>query len=349
MTHYPKVTVGIPVLNEESHIEKVVNGFLKAGYPNLVEVLIADGGSTDNTRKIVNTLSEKDKRVKLVHNPDKFQSFALNKMIDQAEGDIFLRADGHCMYQDDYIEKSVEILLKTKARNAGGAQRYVAETPIQAGIAIAVKSFLGNGGAKYMDEKYEGYADTVFLGCFWTADLREIEGFSTKNRTNQDSELNLRLAEVFGKSIYVSPEIKSWYYPRECYVRLFTQYFRYGRGRFLTKLLHPNSSPIRGLIPFLFICFLIVYGTADIISGSNYYFPEFVALLMLIVLIESLRVVIKTNVRFKKEIWKSESEPPGIFSKWIHVMVSVVIMQIGHFSGFLYQLVKKITVRNENW
>ena len=345
----PSVTVGIPVLNEEDHIERVVTGFLETDYPNLVEILVADGGSTDKTREIVQELSSKDSRVKLVDNPEKFQSFALNKMIDQAEGEVFLRADGHCLYQEDYLKNNIEVFLETGAKNVGGAQRYVARNAVQAGTALAVKSFLGNGGAKYMDETYEGYADTVFLGCFWTKDLREIGGFNTKNITNQDSELNLRLIESFGESVYVSPKIKSWYYPRDSFFKLFKQYFRYGRGRFLTKVLHPKSSPIRGLTPFLFICGLFIYLIVDVVTSQNLYFPQIAIVLALILLGESLRVVLTNRKSFNKENWTGKSKSPGVLSLWWHTAFSVVVMQVGHFSGFLYQMTRKVILRVKGW
>lgn len=345
----PSVTVGIPVLNEEDHIERVVSGFLATNYPNLVEILIADGGSTDRTREVVKKLAVKDSRVKLIDNPDKFQSFALNRMIEKAEGDIFLRADGHCLYQEDYLEKNIEVFLNTGAKNVGGAQRYVAKNAIQAGTALAVKSFLGNGGAKYMDDTYEGFADTVFLGCFWTKDLRKIGGFNTKNITNQDSELNLRLSEIYGESIYVSPEIKSWYYPRSSFYKLFKQYFRYGRGRFLTKVLHPKSTPIRGLTPFLTIFLLIIYGLVDFFTVAPLYFLPVAIFLVLIVLGESLRAVFSEKQHFSEALWKGESNPPNIFSLWIHTAINIVIMQVAHFSGFLYQLLKKMVFRVDGW
>lgn len=345
----PDLTIGIPVLNEEEHIERVVKGFLQSSYPSIVEILIADGGSTDRTQEVVKELSESDSRVKLIHNPEKFQSFALNKMIEAAEGEIFLRADGHCIYDDKYIEKNVEALLQPSVKNAGGAQRYVAENSVQAGIALAVNSFLGNGGAKYMDENYEGFADTVFLGCFWTKDLRKLGGYNTRNITNQDSELNLRLAEHFGECIYVKPDIKSWYYPRETYLKLFRQYFRYGRGRFLTKAEHPKISPIRGLLPFLFICFLGVYAIFDLLSPHNYFFISFLTILIGILLGESIRTVIKTKQNFKDEIWQADSKPPGIISRWMNTVVSIVTMQFAHFSGFSYQLVKRVIFRIDGW
>jgi len=54
MISNPTVTIAIPAYNEAAHIESVITGFLNQQYPGLVEILIADGGSTDGTQDIVN-------------------------------------------------------------------------------------------------------------------------------------------------------------------------------------------------------------------------------------------------------------------------------------------------------
>lgn len=345
----PSVTIGIPVLNEEKHIDRVISKFLDTEYPNLIEILVADGGSSDRTREIVNELSNRDPRVRLIDNPEKFQSFGLNNMIDVAKGEIFLRADGHCFYNSDYVEKCVKVISRTGAKNVGGAQRYKATNYVQVGIALAVKSFLGNGGAKYMNENYEGYGDTVFLGCFWTADLKELGGFNTENITNQDSELNLRLIERFGKSVYISPEIKSWYFPRSSFRKLFKQYVRYGRGRFLTRILHPQQSPIRALIPFISIFSLISFVCIDFFTIQKLYSLEFVLIIAGITILESIRVTFVNRGRFEEEIWQGEKNSPDMFIRLISCIISLVIMQLGHFSGFLYQLGKGLFKGIKEW
>ncbi|HAW81900.1 MAG TPA: glycosyltransferase family 2 protein, partial [Balneola sp.] len=109
----PTVTIAIPVLNEEKYIEDVLNSFLNSTYSNIIEILIADGGSIDKTVSLVTEFSKKDSRIKLIDNPEKYQSYALNKMIDKAEGEIFLRADSHCRYASDYVEQCVNCITKT--------------------------------------------------------------------------------------------------------------------------------------------------------------------------------------------------------------------------------------------
>ena len=135
------VSIAIPAYNESAYVEQLIRGFLSTKYPNLIEIFVADGGSTDGTQDIVKKLSEEDSRVKLIHNPDKIQSAGLNLILKQCTGDIFLRADAHSDYAPDYIENCVEALLESKALNVGGAQRFVAKTPFQSGVTSSIQKY----------------------------------------------------------------------------------------------------------------------------------------------------------------------------------------------------------------
>lgn len=350
MSSLPSVTIGIPVLNEELHIEGVVNGFLDAEYSNLVEVLIADGGSTDKTREIVRTLSEKDARVKLIDNPEKYQSFALNNMIEMAMGEIFLRADGHAKYAADYLPQCVQNLVESGARNVGGAQRYLAENRVQAGMSVAMRSALGSGNAKYKRKDYKGYADTVFLGCFWTSDLKEIGGFNETNITSQDLELNLRLKRKFGdKSVFISPDIKCYYYPRDSYLKVLKQYFKHARGRFVTIQIHHSNDEFRGTFPSIFLVGLIIYVLIDLFSQMNLYALHLLAFLFLILVLESIRASLKTYSHFKEHVWTGSKKAPGRISNILSVIPALICMQIGHFTGFMYQFFRTGFGRKKIW
>lgn len=347
----PGVTIAIPVLNEEDHIERVISGFLKSEYPNIVEILVADGGSVDHTREIVKSISIKDNRVKLVDNPDKFQSYALNKMIEFAKGEIFLRADAHCDYAKDYIEKCVEYLGKNSVRNAGGAARFIATNVLQAGTALSVLSFLGNGGAKHYDPNYEGYADTVPMGCFYTNDLKRIGGFAESNHTNEDAEINYRIRKVTGGKIFVSKNIGLRYYPRKNFKRLFKQYFWYGRGRYLTSTFHKGKIPFRSKAPFLIISSLLLYFLIDqFFFDSRLVSWYILGFILFIVFLESIRVTIKKRDYFKKEIWYGAKEKiPNLFSVSMYVLFSLLTMHFAHFGGYSFQILKAKLFRKKGW
>jgi|AntRauTorckE6833_2_1112554.scaffolds.fasta_scaffold01820_5 glycosyltransferase involved in cell wall biosynthesis len=347
----PAVTVGIPTLNEEDYIDQVISNFLNSGYSNLKEILVADGGSNDKTVDIVKKWSEKDPRVRLLYNEDKFQSFALNLMINEAKGEVFIRADAHCDYGDDYVQNCVKHLQKKGIKNAGGAARFLAHNFVQAGTAIAIQSVIGNGGAKHYSATYEGYVDTVPMGCFWLKDLKQLNGFTESNHTNEDAEINYRIQKELNGKIYISPDIKLWYYPRKSFVSLFKQYFRYGRGRFLTGLMHEGKIPFRSKAPFIFVGMMLLFLFIDQLFlsrhlGSHYIFGA----AMFMLFFESVRLSFKEKINLKEEIWQNKTKsPPSAFIVSLSCFLVLITMYISHFSGYGYQLVKIKLFGKEGW
>lgn len=358
---YPSVTIAIPVLNEAENIEQVVRGFSMTKYPNLVEIFIADGGSKDETQNIVNTLSQLDPRVKLLYNPLRIQGAGLNLILQKCTGDIFLRADAHAEYASDYIERCVEALLASATLNVGGAQRFVASTPFQAGVALASRSWLGNGGAKYRDPNYDGYGDTVYLGCFWRKNLLDVSGYRVEVTHGEDNELNYRLCDAFDtlqvtnqsaqpnqklsggdcRAIYISSKIKVWYYPRKTWKSLWNQYFKYGESRYQTAKLHPTRSQLRGKLPLLFASFLIAMLLIDELSPEiNLYIKEFVLVGLLVVFLESLVVCLRFHRNFTSEFWRgSEIEVPSLLTRCLFCTVAILTMPIAYASGYFYKLI----------
>ncbi|MBD2363120.1 glycosyltransferase family 2 protein [Anabaena minutissima FACHB-250] len=346
----PTISLAIPSYNEAGNIEYIITEFLTTKYPKLIEVIVADGGSTDRTQDIVKELSLKDSRVKLLHNPLKIQSAGLNLILQECTGDIFLRADAHSDYAPDYIERCVEALLESKALNVGGAQRFVAKTPFQAGVALASKSFLGSGGAKYRNPNYNGYADTVYLGCFWTKELRDASGFDISQITNQDAELNQKLLNKNPQAIYISSDIRVWYYPRKTWKSIFIQYFKYGRGRYLTSIKHTKQLQLRGKLPFLFISATLLLSLTDFIVPHLSLHTEALILSgLLFTFGESLRTTLKFSKSFTTELWRGSEELPSYFSLWFFCGVILLTMPIAHFSGYGYQLFRCRFLKITGW
>jgi glycosyltransferase involved in cell wall biosynthesis len=351
VVYSPSVSLAIPVYNEADCIEKVVRSFLQTCYLNLIEVIIADGGSTDGTQNIIQRLSTEDSRVRLLHNSQKIQSAGLNLILEHCTGDIFLRADAHSDYAFDYIERCVEALLTSKAHNVGGAQRFVAKTPFQAGAALAARSLLGNGGAKYRNPDYSGYADTVYLGCFWKNDLIALDAYHNHNITNEDAELNQQLKKIHKNAIYIDSKIRVWYYPRSTCKSLFLQYFKYGRGRYLTSVKHSQDIQLRGKLPFL-IFFVIFILSCIAIFVESFRLPveEIISFGLIISIGESLRTTWKFNRSFREEIWRGRKKDiPSFASRWILCTIVLQTMPLAHFSGYAYQLFRHKILRLTGW
>lgn len=368
-SQHPSVSVVIPAFNEEHHIRNVVAGFINTRYPNLLEVIVVDGKSTDSTRAIVSEMAKLEPRIRIIDNPKRYQSWALNLALAAARGDIFLRADAHCIYADDYIEQCVEALLTSGALNVGGAQRFVAASLFQLAVAVAVRGALGSGGARYRSHEFSGHADTVFLGCFWRTALAEAGGydgsaitnedyavnlrlrgkaFSEANVTNQDAELNKRLLERSTRAIYISSKIRVWYFPRETLRRLAVQYFKYGRGRCITSCKHRQLF-CRGAVPALGVICIVMIGLLSLLLSSWLLLMIYVAVGIALIGGQAGLLLIRNRNAIRREIWRGQSSAPSLSMVFGCVCLALVTMPILHGSGFLYQLVKMGRSRRIAW
>ena len=245
----PFVTVAIPCLDEARFIGPCLRSVLGQDYPGaLLEILVADGGSTDGTLAVVASLAAEDPRVVLLANPDRLQAPGMNAILRRARGDVIVRMDVHCEYAGDYVRRCVEVLERTGADNVGGAQRARAASPFQRALCSALESPLGVGGASYRSPRNEGFVDTVFLGAFRRRVFEQVGLYDPGAITNEDAELNQRLRAAGGR-IYLSREIVVSYVPRDSFHALARQYFRYGRGRARTVLKHGVRGSVRGMLP----------------------------------------------------------------------------------------------------
>ena len=251
MTMQPRVTIAMPAYNEEKFIEACIASVQAQDYPaGLIEILVADGRSTDRTREILAKLAESDPRIRVIDNPARLQAAALGLMVKQATGDVVVRMDVHCEYAPDYVRKCVEVLERTGADNVGGAQRAKAKSFFQKALCAALDSPLGTGGVKYRSPDAEGFVDTVFLGAFRRKIFETVGLWDPGAITNEDAELNQRILESGGQ-IYLSREIVVHYFPRDRFKTLAKQYYKYGRGRARTLLKLGTFPTLRPALPFL--------------------------------------------------------------------------------------------------
>jgi glycosyltransferase involved in cell wall biosynthesis len=250
----PFVTLAMPSYNEELYIEECLRSLLQQDYPaDRMEILVADGGSPDRTREIVNRIAAEDPRVRLLDNSQhRIQAAGMNLCIKESKGEFILITDVHAEYAGNYVSKLVEVFQRTGADCAGGAQRAKAETWFQKALCAALQSPAGVGGAAYRSPENEGFVDTVFPGSFRRAILEKVGLYDLKAVTNEDAELQQRILEAGGR-VYLSREVVVHYYPRKSFRLLAKQYFKYGDGRARTLLMHGRFPVLRPLIPFAFV------------------------------------------------------------------------------------------------
>ena len=99
------ISVVIPVYNQERYLDRCLKSVLNQTYPNL-EIICADDGSQDRTKKILQKWAKKDSRVHVLELPHSGVSICRNRGIEASGGDYLLFVDS-----DDYIGKNmIEIL-----------------------------------------------------------------------------------------------------------------------------------------------------------------------------------------------------------------------------------------------
>jgi len=250
---HPRVTIAMPAYNEEHYLEACVASVQAQDYPrDQIEILIADGRSTDRTREIIARLAAADPRIRMIDNPARLQAAGLGLLVRQASGDIFVRMDVHCEYAPDYVRQCVETLERTGADNVGGAQRAKARTAFQRAVCAALASPLGVGGARYRSAEAEGFVDTVFLGAFRRRVFETVGLWDPGAITNEDAELNQRILESGGQ-IYLSRDIVVHYFPRDSFKALARQYYKYGRCRARTLIKLGKFPTLRPILPFALV------------------------------------------------------------------------------------------------
>jgi len=248
-----RVTIAMPAFNEERYIEACIRSVQAQDYPrDRIEILIADGRSTDRTRELIAELAAADPRIRMIDNPDRLQAPGLNRLVRESTGDVVVRMDVHCEYAADYVRRCVEALEQTGADNVGGAQRAKARTFFQRALCAALDSPLGVGGAAYRSGDSEGPVDTVFLGAFRRRVFETVGMWDPGAITNEDAELNQRIL-AGGGQVYLSKAIVVHYFPRDSFASLARQYYKYGRGRARTLLKLGRSPTIRPMLPFLMV------------------------------------------------------------------------------------------------
>ena len=283
----PAISVILPVLNEESHLEGAVLSVLSQDYRGPLEIILALGPSRDRTNEIATKLASHDNRVKLLDSPTGKTAAGLNIALAASKSPVVVRVDGHAQIPNNYISLIVEILNKTGAVNVGGVMAAVGTTAFERAVAGAMRSPLGVGASRFHTGGEAGEVDTVYLGAFRREALIAIGGFDERFTRAQDWELNFRLREN-GGVIYFDPRLHVTYRPRSSVGALAKQYFEYGRWRRVVSRRHSGTINYRYLAPPFALLGFSASLVLGVLLSSIFFIPALVYLLF--VVLASLKI-----------------------------------------------------------
>jgi succinoglycan biosynthesis protein ExoA len=260
----PLVSIIVPCYNEQSTIRLLLDALYAQTYPRAeMEVIIADGLSSDRTRERIQDFSNEhpDLQVCVVDNRQRTIPSGLNRALAAANGEIIVRLDAHSVPESDYVARCVSALEQGHGDNVGGAWdiRPGGSGGMARAIAVAAAHPLGVGDARYRYSRQAQAVDTVPFGAFRAALVERIGPYDETLLTNEDYEFNTRVRQS-GGTVWLDPEIRSTYFARPSLLDLVRQYWRYGywKARMLRR--YPHTLRWRQALPPLFVLGLLASG-----------------------------------------------------------------------------------------
>ena len=239
------VSVLIPAFNEEESIEGTIESILKSKYKNLLEIIIINDGSSDNTLKIAKQLEKKYSNVKVFDKKNSGKADSLNQALKIAKGELVAIVDADSFPDQESLstmigyfedEKVGAVTTRILVRNKNNFLRRM-----QA-IEYKVIAFT---------RKMLGFLDSIYvtpgpLALYRKSALKKIKGFDPKNMT-EDIEATWHLIHdgykirmsFISKVTTVAPDtLKKW----------FTQRIRWNIGGYQTILKYKHCFFRKGIL-----------------------------------------------------------------------------------------------------
>ncbi len=249
---HAKVSVLVPVRNEEPHLHALIESLRAQQLDESVEFLVLEGGSTDSTRSILERAMAQEPRIRMIDTPGRNTPGALNMGLRASRGEFIARMDAHSRYPPSYLAEGLarlrrgDVACVTGPLIATGVDRWSRR------IALALGTWLGTGEAAFrrrVDSEVE--VDSGFTGVWRRDTLEALGGWDELAAVNQDTELSARIRKDGGRIVCV-PQMAAHYIPRSSLGALARQYWRYGQYRARTAGRHPESlGPSHLLAPGL--------------------------------------------------------------------------------------------------
>ncbi|MEG3174725.1 glycosyltransferase family 2 protein [Sphingomonas sp. RB3P16] len=241
----------VPCLDEEAALPDLLAWLVQEAGPDAL-IVVADGGSRDSSVAIVEHFALQHPMVRLMDNPHRVQSAAVNLAAKRfgADRDWLVRIDAHCGYPVGYIDRLLDSARLHEATSVVVPMVTQGGACFQSAAAAAQNSVMGTGGSPHRHLVSGRYVDHGHHALFNLAAFLAVGGYDETFSHNEDAELDHRLGLAGGR-IWLEPKASLIYHPRKTAGRLLRQYWNYGRGRARTVAKHQLTLKLRQAAPLV--------------------------------------------------------------------------------------------------
>ena len=264
MNKHKTIAFGVIAYNEHKYLPDLLNDLLNQSYPkNLIEVILVDGESTDDTWQIMRDFQDAHKdqyrEIKILKNPKRIQPAGWNVVINNTTSDILLRVDAHARLPEDYIEKNV-ICINAEEDVCGGPRTNIIDedTPWKRTLLLAEQSMFGAGAASYRQvTEQKRYVKSLFHAAYRKEVLERVGLFNEELIRTEDNEYHYRVRQA-GYMICYDPTIHSYYQTRNSLKGMLKQKYLNGLWIGRTLFICPGCISLFHLVPFAFVMAIIL-------------------------------------------------------------------------------------------
>ncbi len=243
----PLFSICIPVKNGAGRLEHCLASVRALDYPqDRIEIIIADGRSTDRTVEIAESFG-----AKVLDNPEQIAASGRNIAYDAATGDFISSADDDCVLPPSWINDALAGFTSDDIAAVGGL------TPIpensgawEKATNVIFRLACMMGYSVQSDVMPRGEVRDLPGGCvaYRRAAWQAARPFDTTFVTAEDTELHLRMFKA-GQRMIFAPGFFAWHHKRTTLRGLFRQMRRFAEGRVqLARKTAESVGPLHRLL-----------------------------------------------------------------------------------------------------